>query len=165
MAGALFVCFHRLIVATLRGSPRFKRLVQRSLLIYPFLVTAFISSLTFPGGVGRFICGQVGTACYSNPYCVQIKLRGAINEFFSGFSFQDETLVGLDAVVAKHWHGDNGELWVSLTLFALLYVRCFIYSVFFIFHLTQESVSVDLFPFLYPGYRALLRVEFLSARG
>uniref|UniRef100_A0A1I7SRN0 Chloride channel protein n=1 Tax=Bursaphelenchus xylophilus TaxID=6326 RepID=A0A1I7SRN0_BURXY len=57
VASAGFIALHRFIVLFLRRNNLMKKIFQRNWLIYPIVVSIFISTLTYPKGYGLFIGG------------------------------------------------------------------------------------------------------------
>ncbi|XP_041850601.1 chloride channel protein 2-like isoform X2 [Melanotaenia boesemani] len=57
--GALFVYLNRLIVQFIRKQKAINRFLMKKRLLYPALVTLFISTLTFPPGFGQFMAGKL----------------------------------------------------------------------------------------------------------
>uniref|UniRef100_A0A665VAC5 Chloride channel protein 2 n=1 Tax=Echeneis naucrates TaxID=173247 RepID=A0A665VAC5_ECHNA len=57
--GALFVYLNRLIVECMRKQKTINKFLLRKRLVYPALVTLFVSTLTFPPGLGQFMAGQL----------------------------------------------------------------------------------------------------------
>ncbi|KAM4772612.1 chloride channel protein 2 isoform 2-T2 [Rhinophrynus dorsalis] len=57
--GALFVYLNRKIVEFMRKQKTINRFLMKKRLLYPALVTLFISTLTFPPGFGQFMAGQL----------------------------------------------------------------------------------------------------------
>ncbi|XP_042195209.1 chloride channel protein 2 [Callorhinchus milii] len=57
--GALFVYFHRKIVAIMRKQKSITKFLMKKRLLYPALVTLLIATLTFPRGFGQFMAGEL----------------------------------------------------------------------------------------------------------
>ncbi|XP_038671572.1 chloride channel protein 2c isoform X4 [Scyliorhinus canicula] len=57
--GALFVYFHRKIVAIMRKQRTINKFLMRKRLLYPALVTLLIATLSFPPGFGQFMAGEL----------------------------------------------------------------------------------------------------------
>uniref|UniRef100_UPI00398EECAC chloride channel protein 2-like isoform X2 n=1 Tax=Pristiophorus japonicus TaxID=55135 RepID=UPI00398EECAC len=57
--GALFVYFHRKIVAIMRKQKTINKFLMKKRLLYPALVTLLIATLSFPPGFGQFMAGEL----------------------------------------------------------------------------------------------------------
>ncbi|XP_064090567.1 chloride channel protein 2-like isoform X2 [Macrobrachium nipponense] len=59
--GALFVFTHRCYVMFMRKNKKMKAFLQKSRLLYPFVVSLIISTANFPCGTGQFMAGHLDT--------------------------------------------------------------------------------------------------------
>ncbi|XP_072111359.1 chloride channel protein 2-like isoform X4 [Mobula birostris] len=57
--GALFVYFHRKIVAIMRKQKTISKFLMKKRLLYPAIVTLLIATLSFPPGFGQFMAGKL----------------------------------------------------------------------------------------------------------
>ncbi|XP_023217752.1 chloride channel protein 2-like [Centruroides sculpturatus] len=107
LAGAAFVWLHRKIVLFVRSRKKLNRFLQKNRLLYPTLITLFISSLTFPLGLGQFMAAELST-------------QEAVRELFSNMTWKDHTVDGNVAFIVSHWTTQYTSFYVNLVIFILV---------------------------------------------
>nr|XP_039270307.1 chloride channel protein 2-like [Styela clava] len=110
-AGALFVYIHRLIVNFHRDHDFIKSCLSRSRFIYPALVSIIISSITFPGGLGQFMAGE-------------LTLKEAVDTLFDNktwnkLGYIDESDVLTD--IQEGWQHPTVNIYITLMIFIVLH--------------------------------------------
>merc|ERR1719192_2775075 len=58
LAGAMFVFLHRKYVLWMRSNKQLNKFLQQNRFIYPFIISFIISTITFPGLLGRFLASD-----------------------------------------------------------------------------------------------------------
>ncbi|QQP53455.1 Chloride channel protein, partial [Caligus rogercresseyi] len=108
MGGALYVYLHRCYVLWMRRNKKLTKFLQKNRFIYPFLVSLFISSVSFPPGLGKYAASDIGT-------------HAQIEILFSNYTWtssQDQLSVDEFAHV-KHWITGRTNVFVNLTIYIL----------------------------------------------
>ncbi|CAB3411143.1 unnamed protein product [Caenorhabditis bovis] len=118
LLGSAFVYIHRKLVLFLRRNSVAKAIFSKNWIIYPICVATFVSSLTFPMGLGRFMGGQE-------------RFTHTIHEFLINCTWTAEPgniaacptpseNVSFDI---HHWKGDNMNysIFVTLSVFQVVY--------------------------------------------
>jgi len=109
LGGALYVYMHRRYVLWMRGNKQLTKFLQKNRFIYPFLVSALISAVTFPPGPGMFQAADVTT-------------HQQIETLFSNFTWAKDvnemTVDEYDHI--KHWKDPYTQsIFVNLTIYIL----------------------------------------------
>ncbi|XP_014665771.1 PREDICTED: chloride channel protein 2-like [Priapulus caudatus] len=107
--GALFVYVHRTIVNFNRRQKALTRFLQKNRFIYPAAITIFISSVTFPLGLGRYIAGG-------------ITMQQAVNELFSNITWCCGEVDVKDEALLNHWRVHNVFVSLSLYIFVMFFL-------------------------------------------
>ena len=61
VGGAMYVFIHRKYVLWMRSNKQLTKFLQKNRFIYPLLISSFISALSFPGGLGKFMAADSTT--------------------------------------------------------------------------------------------------------
>ncbi|UYV82084.1 CLCN2 [Cordylochernes scorpioides] len=104
--GVMFVKLHRRIVIFNRTCQPLKNFLGKHLLIYPAMVTLFISTLTFPDGFGQFIAAELTN-------------HESVNELFRNQSWIAPNMQVDDKIVASHWTTPYTGIHINLALFII----------------------------------------------
>ncbi|XP_033103927.1 chloride channel protein 2-like isoform X2 [Anneissia japonica] len=103
--GALFVYLHRKIVDFNRKHKQFTRFLQKNRFIYPTLVALFITSITFPLGLGQFMAAE-------------LTQKDQIDELFSNTTWVVREKVDIIPDPATYW--ENPNVFVTLVSFIVM---------------------------------------------
>jgi chloride channel 2 len=112
LLAALFVYFHRKCVMWLRKYRKKIKILDKSVFIYPTLVTIIITTVTFPKSTGQYLAGEVTQ-------------RESIDHFFSNLTWRtikDIELLNEDSVefsIASAWGSPSFMIFVTLILFLI----------------------------------------------
>ena len=61
LGGSMYVFIHRKYVLWMRSNKQLTKFLQKNRFIYPLLISSFISALSFPGGLGKFMAADSTT--------------------------------------------------------------------------------------------------------
>ncbi|CAN7996816.1 unnamed protein product [Ixodes hexagonus] len=105
--GATFVYMHKRIVLFNRKHKRMSAFLQRNRFLYPLIITVFISSATFPEGLGQFMAAELTT-------------HEAVHDLFSNFTWTANDLGVDEHMVVNHWGSTKGRIFLTLSLFIFM---------------------------------------------
>merc|ERR1719219_2793215 len=109
LAGAMFVFLHRKYVLWMRSNKQLNKFLQQNRFIYPFLISFIISTITFPGLLGRFLASDSTT-------------HEQIVTLFSNFTWarKPAEMETYEYEHIKHWRDPYTEsIFVSLTIYII----------------------------------------------
>ncbi|XP_052224832.1 chloride channel protein 2-like [Dreissena polymorpha] len=107
LIGALFILCHRRIILFTRKNKTLSAFLQRSRFIYPGVVVLFVTSCTFPAGIGQFFASH-------------LTHRKALGEFFSNLTWSDNKANNLnDEAILRNWNLPATNIYVTLVLFII----------------------------------------------
>ena len=109
LAGAMFVFLHRKYVLWMRSNKQLNKFLQQNRFIYPFIISFIISTITFPGLLGRFLASDSTT-------------HEQIVTLFSNFTWarKPEDMETYEYDHIKHWRDPYTEsIFVSLTIYII----------------------------------------------
>ncbi|XP_066974020.1 chloride channel protein 2-like isoform X2 [Macrobrachium rosenbergii] len=100
--GALFVFIHRRYVMFMRKNKKMKAFLQKSRLLYPFVVALFIITASFPCGTGQFMAGTLNT-------------HHQFKDLFSNVTWTKEEHTVKEFEIVENWRSPlGGGVFVSL---------------------------------------------------
>ncbi|KAH9370772.1 hypothetical protein HPB48_014732 [Haemaphysalis longicornis] len=105
--GATFVYMHKRVVLFNRKHKRMSAFLQRNRFLYPLIITVFISSATFPEGLGQFMAAELTT-------------HEAVHDLFSNFTWTSSDLGVDEHMVVNHWGSTKGRVFLTLALFIFM---------------------------------------------
>ncbi|KAM7301601.1 chloride channel protein 2 isoform X1 [Ixodes scapularis] len=105
--GATFVYMHKRVVLFNRKHKRMSAFLQRNRFLYPLIITVFISSATFPEGLGQFMAAELTT-------------HEAVHDLFSNFTWTANDLGVDEHMVVNHWGTTKGRIFLTLSLFIFM---------------------------------------------
>ena len=109
LAGAMFVFLHRKYVLWMRSNKQLNKFLQQNRFIYPFIISFIISTITFPGLLGRFLASDSTT-------------HEQIVTLFSNFTWarKPAEMETYEYDHIKHWRDPYTEsIFVSLTIYII----------------------------------------------
>jgi len=109
VGGALFVFIHRKYVLWMRSNKQLNKFLQQNRFIYPFAVSFFISALTFPGLLGKFLASDTTT-------------HEQVLTLFSNFTWAraPNEMEAEEYEYIKHWRDPYSDsIFVSLTIYII----------------------------------------------
>ncbi|CAL2032620.1 unnamed protein product [Caenorhabditis brenneri] len=117
-AGSLFVYLHRRTVLFLRRNRFAKMIFQKYWLLYPIFIATFISSLSFPQGLGQFMGGKERFSHTMKEFFVNCAWTAAEN---NTYSCRNMTVDNFDL---NHWTGGPKHFYspfMTLAIFQTVY--------------------------------------------
>uniref|UniRef100_A0A1I7T308 Chloride channel protein n=1 Tax=Caenorhabditis tropicalis TaxID=1561998 RepID=A0A1I7T308_9PELO len=117
-AGSLFVYLHRRTVLFLRRNFIAKMIFQKYWLLYPIFIATFISSLSFPIGLGKFMGGQERFSHTMKEFFVNCAWSAPTNNSYSCGNMTSSSDFDI-----THWTGETGNYspFVTLAVFQSVY--------------------------------------------
>ncbi|XP_069753183.1 chloride channel protein 2c isoform X2 [Narcine bancroftii] len=107
--GALFVYFHRKIVAIMRKQKTINKFLMKKRLLYPALVTLLIATLSFPPGFGQFMAGEL------------TQKETLVTLFDNRTWAKQGTAEDIDYIgISGAWKNPHANVFVTLVIFILM---------------------------------------------
>nr|AAF13165.1 CLC chloride channel protein [Caenorhabditis elegans] len=122
LAGSIFVYLHRRTVLFLRRNWLAKMIFQKYWLIYPIFIATFISSLSFPLGLGKFMGGEERFSHTMKEFFVDCAWTAPPNDSYA-CPMPTSNATSSDSFDIRHWKGDNYDYspFVTLSSFQVVY--------------------------------------------
>ncbi|EFP07819.1 CRE-CLH-3 protein [Caenorhabditis remanei] len=129
LAGSLFVYLHRRTVLFLRRNSLAKMIFQKYWLLYPIFIAFFISSLSWPSGLGKLMGGQERFSHTMKEFFVNCAWTASPNNSYACAPPVNMTPVSGDNFDIRHWTGQGEDTtipapyspFVTLSIFQFVY--------------------------------------------